>query len=72
LAAGVKKLLGQLCGVVGVAAMEQAARPGVNRDEVIRSMDDSGSRKGKHYQRGDGKHQQMQIRLGKLHGLPES
>jgi hypothetical protein len=52
--------------------MEQASRPGVNRYKIVRSPDHSGARKPKHYQGGEKENQQMQIRLGELHGLPES
>jgi hypothetical protein len=72
MAACLIKLLFELRCVVGVATMEQASRPGVNRHEIVRSPGDSGARERKHYQDGDKKKQQMQIRLGKLHGLPES
>jgi hypothetical protein len=52
--------------------VEQASRPGVNGHEIVRSLDDSGACERKHYQGGDKKNEQMQIRLGKLHSLPES
>ena len=55
MAARLKKLLFQLGRVVGVAAMEQASRPGVNRDEIVGRMDDSGARERKQYQGGDTK-----------------
>jgi hypothetical protein len=71
-AARLIKLLFQLGCVVGVAAVEQASRPGVNGHEIVRSLDDSGACERKHYQGGDKKNEQMQIRLGKLHSLPES
>jgi hypothetical protein len=66
------KRLFELGCVAGIAAMEQASRPRVNRHEIVRSLGDSGARERKHYQGGEKKNQKMQIRLGKLHGLPES
>ena len=69
MAAGLKELLFELGGVVGIAAMEQAARTGVDRNEVIGRAKDPGSPEHKQYDRGDTKDQQVQVWLFKAHDL---
>ena len=58
-ASSLKKLLFQLRRVVWIAAVQQATRPGINRDEVIGRMDDSGSPSRQQHQGGDRKNQQV-------------